>query len=147
MLVNPQVLKQPCHLACACPLLQVDDFIQQAKDRTLALQPGCDMKQSLEEQITKTLNGIREKVAQVGEGAWYKVLSALPELQVSLVSVRCGAEATIQVLHGQPGYVALAALADYVGIALLIWIQTDKLTSRLSSCGALTGGMQADVGQ
>ena len=61
----------------ACPSLQVDDFIQQAKDRTLALQPGCDMKQSLEEQITKTLNGIREKVAQVGAGAWYRVLSAL----------------------------------------------------------------------
>ena len=52
-------------MTCACPSLQVDDFIQQAKDRTLALQPGCDMKQSLEEQITKTLNGIREKVAQV----------------------------------------------------------------------------------
>ena len=66
----------------------MDDFIQQAKDRMLALQPGCDMKQSLEEQITKTLNGIREKVAQVGAGVWGCILSASPALHVPLTSVR-----------------------------------------------------------
>jgi hypothetical protein len=40
-------------------------FIKQYKEGVLQLQPGCDMEQTLETQVTGVLNNIREQAGKV----------------------------------------------------------------------------------
>lgn len=53
-------------------------FIKQFKEGTLQLQPGCDMEQTLEANVTGVLNNIREQAGKVSRSTYDTGLAAPP---------------------------------------------------------------------
>ncbi|KAF8067125.1 DNA-directed RNA polymerase III subunit RPC1 [Scenedesmus sp. PABB004] len=64
---------------------EVQDYIAAYGRRTLALEPGCDLEQSLEANVTGVLNGIREAAGKV-------CMESLDRHNSPLVMSQCGSK-------------------------------------------------------